>query len=157
MPSSNAAARRIVLRRFLGGSVASTQDKLARLLSEEGFPATQATVSRDLKAIGAIRTKDTSGEVVYTLRQDGVQAGHQPMSNLRGHLQAFVTGIDGSLNLTVVRTHPSAAPTVAAALDASDLDGVLGTVAGDDTVLIVNREPNAGPVFASTLEKILKG
>ncbi len=157
MPTSNAAGRRIVLRRILGGLAASTQGQLANLLAEEGYPATQATVSRDLKAIGAIKSKGPDGEAVYGLGESLSDASHLRTRTLRGHLHAFVTGIDGSLNLTVVRTQPSAAPTVAAALDALDLDGVLGTVAGDDTVLIVNRDPTGGPVFATTLEKILKG
>ena len=157
MPSSNAAGRRIVLRRLLEGSAAATQSQLAILLSEKGYPATQATVSRDLKAIGAFKSKGPEGEVVYGLGESPPETSHLRTSSLRGHLQAFVTGMEGSLNLTVVHTQPSAAPTVAAALDASALDGVLGTVAGDDTVLVVNRDPTGGVVFARTLGKILKG
>ena len=157
MPSSNAAARRIVLRRLLGGSAANTQNQLAVLLAEEGFPVTQATVSRDLSAIGAVKFMDASGAVFYALPDHPIPSPHPSSRALRGHLQAFVTGIDSSLNLTVIHTQPSTAPTIASALDAAHLDGVLGTVAGDDTVIIVNRDPDGGAVFARTLGDILKG
>lgn len=157
MPRSNAAARRIVLRRLLGEPLARTQEQLAALLTEEGHPVTQATVSRDLAAIGAVKATGASGEILYGL-PDAISADTGPgIGVLRRRLQSFVTGLDGSLNLTVVQTQPSTAPSVAAALDAASLEGVLGTVAGDDTVLVVSRDPDGGAVLAKKLGQILKG
>ena len=157
MPRSNAAARRIVLRRLLGEPVARTQEQLAARLADEGHPVTQATVSRDLAAIGAVRAKSASGKILYESPPTGMAEADPGTRILRRRLQSFVTGLEGSLNLTVVRTQPSTAPSVAAALDAASLDGVLGTVAGDDTVLIVTRGPDGGSALAHRLGQILKG
>jgi transcriptional regulator of arginine metabolism len=157
MPRSNAAARRLVLRRLLEEPVPRTQEELATRLAEEGHPVTQATVSRDLSAIGAVKAKGPSGQTLYELSATDPAASDPDIEVLRRRLQSFVTGLDGSLNLTVVRTHPSTAPSVAAALDATSLEGVLGTVAGDDTVLIVTRDPDGGMPLAQHLSLLLKG
>ncbi|MBT8396700.1 MAG: arginine repressor [Gemmatimonadetes bacterium] len=157
MPRSNAAARRLVLRRLLEEPAARTQEELAAQLTEEGYPVTQATVSRDLAAIGAVREKGGSGEVVYGILATESVENDAGTRTLQRRLQTFVTGLDGSLNITVVQTQPSAAPTVASALDHASLDGVLGTVAGDDTVIIVTRDPGGGEALAHRLGQILKG
>ena len=119
---------------------------------------TQATVSRDLAAIGAVKARGPSGETIYERH-----AGPQPpqkdpgMETLRRRLESFMTGLDGSLNLTVVRTHPSTAPSVASALDGAALEGVLGTVAGDDTVLVISEAHDGGPKMARHLAQLIKG
>jgi transcriptional regulator of arginine metabolism len=157
MPRSNAAARRIVLRRLLRESVVRTQEDLAGRLTEEGHPVSQATVSRDLAAIGAGKATGVTGETLYCL-PDVETADDDPGTGiLRRRLQSFVLGMDSSLNITVVRTQPSTAPSVAAALDATSLEGVLGTVAGDDTIIVVNRDPGGGAALAHRLGQILKG
>lgn len=157
MPRSNAAARRLVLRRLLEEPVARTQEELAAQLTKQGYPVAQATVSRDLAAMGAVRERRDSGEVVYGLPASEGTTIDTDSKALRRRLQTFVTGLEGSLNITVVQTQASAAPTVASALDAASLDGVLGTVAGDDTVLIVSQDPEGGPALAHHLGQLLKG
>lgn len=127
------------------------------MLSDEGHSVTQATVSRDLAALGALKSQGPSGETFYSLRDPHATHTSRSYATLRRHFLDFVTGIDASLNLTVIKTHPGAAPTVAAALDASHLDGVLGTLAGDDTVIVVNRDPNGGTEFAQTVTELLEG
>lgn len=157
MPRSNAAARRIVLRRLLREPVARTQEDLANRLTQEGHSVSQATISRDLAAVGAVKAMGTSGETQYRLA-DGETAYADPENRLlRRRFESFVTGLDGSLNITVVHTQPSTAPSVAAALDAASLDGVLGTVAGDDTVLVVTADSDGGTALALRLGQILKG
>ncbi|MGD2123118.1 MAG: arginine repressor [Gemmatimonadota bacterium] len=157
MPRSKAAARQIALRRILEEPIPRTQGQLAARLAKEGHAVTQATVSRDLKAIGAVKAKGASGGILYELPASDPSHTDPSTELLRRRLESFVIGMDGSLNLAVVRTHPGTAPSVAAALDAAALHGVLGTVAGDDTILIVTRDPNDGPALARRLTRILEG
>ena len=157
MPVSKAAARRLILRRLLENPSASTQEQLVRMLSAEGHTVAQATVSRDLAAIGALKSEGPSGEVIYSLQDRDVRTIRPNSAILRWHFREFVTRIDASLNLAVIQTQPSAAPTVAATLDAADIGGVLGTVAGDDTVIVVNRDPDGGAAFIRSIEKTLEG
>jgi transcriptional regulator of arginine metabolism len=157
MPRSNAAARRIVLRRLLAEPALRTQEELAAQLTREGHPVTQATVSRDLAAMGAVKIIGASGETGYGLPKEDAEGAGSGADTLRRRLQSFVIGLDGSLNLAVIRTQPSTAPSVAAALDAASLEGVLGTVAGDDTVLVVTRDPDGGNPLARRLGQILRG
>ena len=157
MPRSNAAARRVVLRRLLKKHVTRTQEDLAGRLADEGYRVSQATVSRDLKAIGAERATGASGKALYRLPDPEAAEAEAGTGLLRKRLQSFVTGFEGSLNLTVVHTQPSTAPSVASALDAAALDGVIGTVAGDDTVIVVSRDPEGGTNLAHRLGRMLKG
>jgi transcriptional regulator of arginine metabolism len=146
-----------VLRRLLGEPVARSQGQLAEQLAREGHPVSQATVSRDLSALGAVKSRGRSGEVLYGLPNEGAAGTDPGIGTLRQRLESFVTGLDGSLNATVVHTQPSTAPSVAAALDAASLEGVLGTVAGDDTILVINRDPDGGVALARRLVELLKG
>jgi transcriptional regulator of arginine metabolism len=157
MPISNQTARRIVLRRLLADPAPWTQEQLAAHLTDAGHPVTQATVSRDLAAIGAVKSAGASGETLYGLADSDRRGKASETAALRRRLQSFVTALDGSLNIAVVRTQPSTAPSVAAALDAASLDGVLGTVAGDDTVFVVTRDSDGGETLAQRLGQILKG
>jgi len=127
------------------------------MLSEEGHSVTQATVSRDLAAIGVLKSEGSSGEIVYSMRELDARNTDSNLITLRRHFRDFVTGIDSSLNLAVIQTQPSTAPTVASALDAAHIAGVLGTVAGDDTVIVVNRDPDGGAAFARAIGTILEG
>jgi transcriptional regulator of arginine metabolism len=138
-----------------------SQTELAALLAGGGAPVTQATLSRDLDELGAMKVRGTDGGSVYLIPEDGapvprsplagVAAGpglagdaRQPPVRLVRLLRELLTGVDASGNLAVLRTPPGAAQFLASALDRSGLPEVVGTIAGDDTVLVVVREPGTG-------------
>lgn len=135
------AARRRLVRRLLTTERIASQEQLRRRLHAAGFPVTQATVSRDLGAVGAVKVRDREGE---RYRLDAGNGADPARAELRQAVDEFVTLVAVSPPLVVVRTPPGAAHLVAGRIDAADLPGVLGTVAGDDTLLVVT-EPGADP------------
>ncbi|NIA23976.1 MAG: arginine repressor [Gammaproteobacteria bacterium] len=143
------AARRRAIRRIITTLDVSSQHELADLLTDEGFAVTQATVSRDLKELGAVKVRGQGNEFVYAL-----QTMRRDDGGLDRVLAEFANEIKASGNLVVVKTPPGAAQVLAGSIDRSGLDGVLGTVAGDDTVLIVADEQHGGNWLAKTLEQI---
>lgn len=137
MRASTASRRRLV-RGLISSETISSQDQLRQLLAEAGHRVTQATVSRDLDAVGAIKEPDGHGGGRYRLAaspDDG-----PARRALHETVREFVQDVRTSGNLVVVCTPPGAAHLVASRVDAVEFDGVLGTVAGDDTVLIVADE-----------------
>jgi transcriptional regulator of arginine metabolism len=123
------------------GRIASQSD-LVRELKKAGFPVTQATASRDLEEIGAVR-----GRGGYTIADsdDGSMARSMP---LPGDL---ILSVESSGNLAVVRTPPGGAQFLASSLDHSGLKSIIGTIAGDDTVLVVSRKASGGAELAKEL------
>ena len=113
-----------------------SQAELVRLLSEQGVEATQVTVSRDLEELGAVKVRRPGGALVYALPEAPVERP-APELHLRRVLGEWLADVDSSGNLVVVRTPPGCAHVVASALDRAGLAEGLGTVAGDDTVLVV--------------------
>jgi transcriptional regulator of arginine metabolism len=139
--------------RLLETHAVSNQAQLVGLLAEEGIEATQTTVSRDLEEIGAIKVRVPGGETVYALPELPV---HQvaPEDHLRRVLGEWVVEVAHSGNLVVLRTPPGCAHVVGSALDRSGFDGVIGTVAGDDTVLVVTAGDVGGAVIATRLSEL---
>ncbi|MDQ1437041.1 MAG: transcriptional regulator of arginine metabolism [Acidimicrobiaceae bacterium] len=128
----------------------TSQSRLVDLLKDDGIVATQATVSRDLDELGAVKVRIAGGETVYAipeLPQDRVA----PQDHLRRVLGDWVVEVRHSANLVVLRTPPGSAHVVASALDRAGLADVIGTVAGDDTVLIVASEKVGGQKVAKRL------
>lgn len=121
--------RRAALRKLLAMGQASTQDELCRMLSERGHRATQSTVSRDLKLLGAQRIQREGGEYGYHLRTAAPS----------GFPAEMVVGIEHNETAIVIRTRVGRAQAVGLELDAMRVPGVLGTLAGDDTVLVIPR------------------
>jgi transcriptional regulator of arginine metabolism len=131
----------------------SSQAELVELLRAEGVVATQATVSRDLEELGAVKVRLPGGDTVYAipeLPKDQVA----PEEHLRRVLSEWVVEVAHSANLVVVRTPPGCAHVVGSALDRAGLEDVLGTVAGDDTVLVVAEERAGGAAVAQTLSRL---
>lgn len=131
------AARQRRIVRLLEERPVGSQNELALLLRAAGYPATQATVSRDLEELGVVKVR-REGQIAYALASSG--NAPSPTDALSLALVASVLGIETSGNLVVVHTPPGHAHMVAGTLDASAFEGVAGTVAGDDTVLVVVRE-----------------
>jgi len=147
--------RQHLLARLLGENAISSQDQIVELLGREGIAATQATVSRDLEEIGAVKVRVPGVEgLVYAvpeLPRDQVA----PLDHLRRVLGEWVVEVATSGNLLVLRTPPGSAHVVASALDRAGLDGAIGTVAGDDTVLVVAAEHIGADALGERLEQIM--
>lgn len=137
-----------------------SQTELAKLLAGDGIEVTQATLSRDLDELGAVKLRGPDGgAAVYVIPEDGspvrgVQGGTSRLTRLLGEL---LVGADGSGNLTVLRTPPGAAQFLASAIDRSALLEVVGTIAGDDTVVVVAREPLTGLDLAERFSTMAAG
>ena len=142
---STTAARRRLVRSLLADQRVASQQALVELLAERGFAITQATASRDLQAVGAVKNGDG-----YVISNDR----HVHATALAEAIDSFAESIVASDNLVVLQTPPGAAHLLAAAIDASDMNGVLGTVAGDDTVLVIASEKVGGAKVARELERI---
>ena len=137
-----------LLRREPLGSQQEIRDRLA----SEGYPATQSTISRDLEELGLVRVRDGDGHLRYADPND-VPAARSDR-HLRGVLTEFVAGVESSGNLVVVWTPPGAANAVAEVLDRAALPGVLATVAGDNTILVVAREGTRSSSVAKRLRDL---
>ena len=110
----------------------SSQEELAECLSELGFAVTQATISRDLDQIGAVKAR-RSGQLAYALAEQ-VQSSVGP--RFAAVLRDFVRSIDTAANLVVIKTPPGSAHLIGVALDQADLPEIAGTICGDDTVFV---------------------
>ncbi len=143
--------RQHLVARLLAENAVTSQSQLVELLAVEGVDATQATVSRDLEDLGAVRVRmpgvDGQLYAIAELPKDQVA----PLDHLRRVLGEWVVDLGSSGNLVVVRTPPGSAHVVASALDRTSVDGVLGTVAGDDTVLVVASEDLGGSALADRI------
>jgi len=119
------------------------QTELAELLADDGFQVTQATLSRDLEELGAVKVRGAAGGSTYFIPEDGtpsLRRSEAASVRLQRLLRELLTGTDASGNLVVLRTPPGAAQFLASALDRAGLPDVVGTIAGDDTILVVARE-----------------
>ena len=131
----------------------SSQSRLVELLAGEGISATQATVSRDLEEMGAIKVRAAGGESVYAIPELPKEQ-RAPEEHLRRVLGEWVVEVAHSGNLVVLRTPPGSAHVVGSALDRSGLPEVLGTVAGDDTLIVVVTEDAGGAQVAQNLRDL---
>jgi transcriptional regulator of arginine metabolism len=150
---SDKRARQQALRELLEQADLHSQAEVLAALREHGIEVGQATVSRDLDDLGASKVRGADGALVYR-----IGAGPGPAvarDRLDGTLRQFVTGVEHSGNLVVLRTPPACAQPVASAIDLAELDEVLATVAGDDTVIVVAREGITGSGLADRLRSRL--
>lgn len=127
------------IARLIEEQALSSQASIVELLAAEGVEATQATVSRDLEDLGAVKVRLPGGETAYALPELPVNQ-IAPPEHLHRILGEWAVAVAASANLVVCRTPPGCAHVVASALDRSGLEGVIGTVAGDDTVLVIVAE-----------------
>jgi transcriptional regulator of arginine metabolism len=141
------------IRQILSRNQVTSQPQLAELLAHAGIDVTQATLSRDLDDLGAVKVRIPGGDSVYALPELEPQR-IAPEDHLRRVLGEWVADVEHSANLVVVRTPPGCAHVVASALDRSGLAGVLGTVAGDDTLLCIATESVGGSKLAQRLRDL---
>ena len=128
----------------------TSQAELVRFLADQGVEATQVTVSRDLEELGAIKVRTMGGATAYALPEE-VPERPAPEVHLRRVLGEWLADVNYSGNLVLVRTPPGCAHVVASALDRSGVADIAGTVAGDDTVLVVAAEGVKGSALAAKL------
>jgi transcriptional regulator of arginine metabolism len=131
----------------------TSQVQLVELLEAEEIVATQATVSRDLDELGAIKVRVPGGETVYAIPEHPVDR-IAPEEHLRRVMGDWVADITSSSNIVMLRTPPGSAHVVASALDRAGIDDILGTVAGDDTLLVVAAESISGTDLADRLRDL---
>ena len=138
---------------YLEKSSITAQTQLVELLAADGIVATQATVSRDLEDLGAVKVRVSGGDTVYAI-PELPRDQPAPEDHLRRVLGEWVGEIASSGNLVVLRTPPGSAHVVGSALDRAALDGILGTVAGDDTLIVVASESTGGEALSRRLSEL---
>ena len=154
IPTTKSARQQRIVE-LLSTEEVRSQTELAELLAEAGLVVTQATLSRDLVDLDAVKVRAPSGALVYAVPGEGgdrtpVVARESAASEARlGRLcSELLVSADASGNLVVLRTPPGAANFLASALDKAELGDVLGTIAGDDTVVVISRDPTGGAGLA---------
>ncbi|MFA9429093.1 arginine repressor [Egicoccus sp. AB-alg2] len=143
------ARRQQLLRELISSTDLGSQAEVRAALAARGLDAHQATVSRDLDELGAVKVRGADGALVYRLAVDPGPGSAR--SRLDDTLRQFVVSVAHSHNLVVLRTPPACAHPVASAIDLAELDDVLATVSGDDTVLVVAAESLSGADLADRL------
>lgn len=154
---STKVARQGRIRAVLTSQQVRSQAALAAALAAEGIQVTQGTLSRDLVEMGATRVRTPEGTAVYALREDDDALGSAPREADQEVLDPRLTRLcsellvaaDTSANLVVLHTPPGAANFLAGAIDHSVIPQVLGTIAGDDTVVVISRDPTGGEEVAA--------
>ena len=131
----------------------ATQEELLEQLKKEGFRGTQATISRDIKELRIVKELTTLGTYRYTTSSDEV--GGTFTARMNTIFRESVTSFDYAQNIVVVHTLPGLASAAGSAIDAMNLNVVLGTLAGDDTVFVVMRDSNVAAAFCGEIKNLL--
>jgi transcriptional regulator of arginine metabolism len=141
------------------GTPVRSQEDLAERLAQLGVHVTQATLSRDLVELGAVRLRGPDGVLVYALPGEPGLGGllQDPSARLARVAGELLVTAEASGNLIVVRTPAGAAQLLASAIDHAGWPSVLGTVGGDDTVLVISRDPAGGAEVARALLDLAEG
>jgi transcriptional regulator of arginine metabolism len=155
-------ARQARIIELVAAQPVTSQGELAALLAAEGIAVTQATLSRDLDELNAVKVRSAPGRPpAYVVPEDGgapppaqLPAVGAPLSRLIRLLGELMVSAEGSANLAVLRTPPGAAHFLASAVDRSGLAEVIGTIAGDDTLLLVARDPAGGSDLAELMRML---
>jgi transcriptional regulator of arginine metabolism len=163
VPQTRTARHRRIVD-ILNRQAVRSQSQLARLLADDGLSVTQATLSRDLDELGAVKIRTNNGELIYAVPSEGgyrtpqaplgESVKEERMSRLAGEL---LISAEASANLVVVRTPPGAAQFFASAIDQAEVYDILGTIAGDDTVMLISRNPSGGQALADHLLRLAAG
>ncbi len=156
------AARRDLIVAIIRSQAVASQADLVEMLRERGIDVTQATVSRDLDELGAVKTLAGDGRMLYAVPAEGGEDRLQAdeLEDINARLirvaEDTMVSVAYSGNLVVLRTPPGAAQYLASAFDHSHLTDVIGTIAGDDTIMLVVGEHSTGQAVAERLQQIIK-
>ena len=132
-----------------------TQEQLLQLLQDAGFSSTQATISRDIKELRIVKELTSYGTYHYTTSVKEVPSTFS--ARLNTIFRESVTSFDYAQNIIVIHTLPGLASAAASALDAMHMSVVLGTLAGDDTVMVVMRDTNSAAAFCGEIKNLMNG
>ena len=149
------AKRQAKIMEIISNSNVETQEQLLQQLQAAGFNSTQATISRDIKDLRIVKELTTFGTYRYTTAAKEVPSTFS--SRLNTIFRECVTSFDYAQNLVVIHTLPGLAGAAASALDTMNMSVVLGTLAGDDTVVVVMRDGNAAAGFCGEIKSLLDG
>jgi transcriptional regulator of arginine metabolism len=141
-------SRRSLIIELVENGVIHSQSDLVKALAKKGIKVTQATASRDLEELGAVRGKDASGVFRYQFIAN-TEVATSSLKNL-------VLEIDASGNLAVIKTPPGAAQLLAGQLDRAMKNGAIsgiGSIAGDDTIMVIAKSANGGPALAKAIDR----
>jgi len=130
-----------------------TQEDLTRLLKENGFDTTQATVSRDIKELRLVKVADESGKYKYAVKV--VNHDHKLSAKFSRILEESVIRVDVSTSFVVIHTYPAMAQAAASAIDNMNWDEIVGTIAGDDTIFVALRTADDAELFCGKVKEIL--
>lgn len=151
-----AMRRREEILRIVGQTAVHSQDELLAALRKSGFRVTQPTLSRDLRELGVL--KAPSGYVTSEQLAPANVAAFQPRESREHRFEQLVrdsvVSVEAAVNLVVIKTPVAAAQPLASAIDATDIDGALGTIGGDDTIFVAFRSPAAAAAFARHVHDI---
>ncbi|MDO4686684.1 MAG: arginine repressor [Corynebacterium sp.] len=149
-------ARQARILEILSQYRVSSQVQLSELLLDDGIDITQATLSRDLDELGAKKVRPESGRAYYAVGNVETaltETLRGPREKLRRMLDDLVVSVDSSANIAVLRTPPGAAQYLASFIDRVQLPEVVGTIAGDDTIFVLARDPLTGAKLAEMFQR----
>ncbi|MGN0444935.1 MAG: arginine repressor [Acutalibacteraceae bacterium] len=144
--------RQNMIRMLIREGQISTQDELIQKLREKGYDVTQATVSRDIKELKLIKKVGPNGKSIYCLNTDTEGIGSAKYNAI---LSEAIVSVDFAENIVVIKTHSGMAGAAAAAIDATDSEGVVGTLAGDDTIFVLCRDREQVRSFYENVSRLL--
>ena len=144
--------RQNMIRTLIGEESISTQDELIQKLRERGYDVTQATVSRDIKELKLIKKVGPSGRSVYCVNNED---NDMVLSKYSAILAEALLSTDFAENICVIKTHGGMANAAAAAIDAMNWEGIVGTLAGDDTVFVLCRNGEKTQKFYDAMTGLL--
>ena len=145
--------RHTAILRIISEQEIETQDDLIAKLKENGFDVTQATVSRDIKQLGLVKTTDGEGKYRYSAPHPSSSGSDSKFKNI---LSEAIISSESAENMVVVKTYSGMAYAAAAAIDALASDRILGSIAGDDTILIVTKNDETAEEFSEILKDAVK-
>lgn len=137
---------------IIGDNVIETQDDLIEKLRESGYPVTQATVSRDIKQLGLIKTATKDGGYKYTVAR-GDNSGND--NKLKTIMRETIVSAQEAQNIVVLKTFPGMANAAATSLDALAGEAIVGSIAGDDTIFVVVRNNEDAAEFAGYVKDVI--
>ena len=146
-------ARQSEILKLIRTEEVETQEQLLSLLREKGYTATQATISRDIKELRLVKEQTGQGRYRYTVTDRKSSADSEV--RLRNIFKEGVTSVDVAQNIVVVRTMPGLASAACSALDGMEIPGMVGSLAGDDTGILIMRDNASAQQFSSEVHKLL--
>ena len=147
-------ARQSEILKLIRTEEVETQEQLLSLLREKGYTATQATISRDIKELRLVKEQTGQGRYRYTVTDRKSSADSEV--RLRNIFKEGVTSVDVAQNIVVVRTMPGLASAACSALDSMEIPGMVGSLAGDDTGILIMRDNASAQQFSSEVHKLLR-